>query len=65
MFAVNTLKRLFLVCVWCQLPLSGMLTALGKFLGFKFWCSVNRMHVDSNSFPQKKSVLNDVLSVIV
>ena len=42
--------------------LSCMLTALGKFSGFHFWSTVTQMHVDSNSLPQKKSVLDNILS---
>ena len=36
-------------------------TYLGKLSGFKFWSTVTLKHVDSNSLPQKKSVLDNVL----
>ena len=39
-----------------------MLTTLGKLSGFKFWSTVTVKHVDSNSLPKKKSVLDNILS---
>ena len=59
-FAVNMLKRL--VCGAKAFNLSSMLTASGKLSGFKFWSTVNLMHVDSNSLPQQRLVLDNVLS---